>query len=78
MSATPQDVENKIAAAMTALLQTTTPGAKWLSQHGSDWKTWPTTSKWFIAYAALAAAQTEAGQLVAPQAPTAEFSYKGA
>jgi hypothetical protein len=65
MTATPQDVQAKIDAAVAQLKQTTQGYVK--GSNGNHWK---------AAMADLAAARTEAGQLVAPAAPTAAFDYK--
>lgn len=67
MTPTPQDVQAKIAAGMTAMEQTTTQGTKWVSQHGSDWTKWPTSSNWYVAFSNFASASAEAGQLVTPK-----------
>ena len=60
MSATPQDVQAKLDAAVSAL-ELTTVGYK-----NKYWKTPPAGSQWALGLAAIAAARAEAGQLVAP------------
>lgn len=63
MSATPQDVQAKLDAAVAALKKTT---VGYLNNH---WKTPPAGSNWAIALDSIQAARDEAGQLVAPVTP---------
>ena len=64
MTATPQDVQAKIDAAVAQLKQTTQGYNK--GGNGTHWKS---------AMTSLAAARAEAGNLAAP-APIAAFDYK--
>lgn len=64
-TATPQDVQAKIDAAIVCLKKTTSSGSKTINQYGTDWTKWPTNSNWYQAFSSLYAARTEAGHLVA-------------
>ena len=63
MSATPQDVQAKLAQAVADLEKTT------VGYINKNWKTPPAGSQWANGLALIAAAATEAGQLVTPAPP---------
>lgn len=76
MADTPQDVEAKLDTVVINLRQTKVSGENFVKQHGEDWTQWPLTSSWYKAFKGIYAARDEAGRLVAPTPPTAEFIHK--
>lgn len=68
MSATPADVQSKIAAGEADILAMTSSPASMKSKYGDPSK-WPTGTMGYKGFALLAAASAEAGQLVAPSSP---------
>lgn len=75
MTATPQDVQTKLAGALSHLAATTSSYPQMKTKYGSDWHKWPKTSNWWIALTDIENASVEAGQLVTPKI-TAAFTYK--
>lgn len=72
---TPADVQAKLDAAVTALEKTTSSGASFVKQHGTDWTKWPTSSRWYVACQNIYAARSEVGQLTEAKL-TAAFTSK--
>lgn len=77
MTATPQDVQAKLAGALSHLAATTSSYAAMMMMYGSDWHKWPKSSNWWIALTDIENASLEAGQLVTPKL-AAGFTYKEA
>lgn len=63
MSATPQDVQAKLDAAMAEIKQATTAPSKMVAAHGSDPNNW-TAGHLKTGFLDLLAARSEVGQLV--------------
>lgn len=74
MAATPQDVQKKIDAGTAALAKSTASYPDMVKKYGQDWHKWPKTSAWYIALSNFAAARAEAGLLIAPTQPHADFT----
>lgn len=68
MTATPQDVQARIDAAVAELKLTTKSGAQMVRSYGPDVSRWP-AGHWVNGLAGLDAARAEAGLLVAPSTP---------
>lgn len=75
MTATPQDVQAKLAAAMTALSKSNNSWPYMVRTYGADWTKWPKTTQWYIALSTIQAASAEAGQLTV-KLLTADFTEK--
>jgi len=74
--ATPQGVQARLSTAQAALAKTTKSYPQMVSKYGSDWHKWPTNGNWHIALSNIDEAKTEAGQLVAPSPPKAQFTFE--
>lgn len=66
MSVTPQDVQTKLDAAVSALKATTSGYPAMVKRYGPDWLKWPVNSNWYRAFDALRIARIDVGGLVSP------------
>lgn len=76
MTATPQDVQTKLDAAVSALKATTSSYPAMVKRYGQDWHKWPVNSNWFRAFDAITKARAEVGQLTVEATLNADFSFK--